>query len=92
MYWDYHYTNTSNDSKQSINDFCSLIVFDYHKDYVIDSSFRKTLLTTGIRKPQVDREIKPSRRTEEEKEVARIKLGDRTHEESLEKMKKFKGE
>lgn len=89
-YWDTMYTNTGNDSKQCINDFCSTTVFNYIKQFIIDSNNRRELLTTGIRKPQVDREIRPSRRTEEEKEVAAIKTRKYSEEELTGKMRDFK--
>lgn len=90
LYWDREYINISKDSKYSVSDFCSLTVFDYHKHYVVDTKKRQILLTTGSRVTQQEREIKPSRKTEEERETAIIKQKKYSEEELSGKFRKFK--
>jgi hypothetical protein len=88
----YNYWNISNDFdySHSINNFCNTVVFSYLKTYTVDTYKRELLLKTGVRSPQPEREIKPSRRTEEEKEIAAIKTRNYTEEELADKMRDFK--
>lgn len=81
--YDYHDSN-------NINNFCDYNNFDYYVNYVIDTLARELLLTTGRRVVQPEGEIKPSRRTEEEKETARILQKRYTEEELIDKMTSWK--
>lgn len=92
MYWDSYYYNDSNNQQQPINDFISVVVFNYLKKYVVDTKKRNNLITTGIRKPQPEREKKPSRKTEEEKETYRIVTKTYTEDEIKEKFARWKKE
>jgi hypothetical protein len=90
LYWT---TNNDYDYNYSINDFCSITIFNYLKDYVVDSLKRRILISTGIRTVEEDRPVKPSKKTVEEKEIASIKLrkhGQYTEEELKEKFRDFK--
>lgn len=80
------------DSYVSINTFTSKIIFDYLKKYTSDTKKREQLITTGIRKPQPEREKKPSRKTEEEKETYRIITRTYTEDEIQEKFARWKKE
>lgn len=84
------YVNDTDNFKVTINDFCSKLIFSYYKSYIHDSRERELLLSKGSRVKETEIPVGSSRRTEEEKEIARIKLGNRTMEESLLKMRRFK--
>jgi hypothetical protein len=88
----HYYWTTSNsfDYEHSINDYCSITVFNYCKDQVLSSIKRQELITTGTHIPQVEKEIKPSRRTEEEKKLYDILNKPRTEEEIKEKLEHWK--
>ncbi|SRR5258708_28568155 len=73
-----------------INDFCSIEKFSYIKKYVADTKERQLLLSNGIRTPLVEREIKPSRKTDVEREVAIIKNRKYTEQELADKFRRFR--
>lgn len=81
----YHYDNDS-----SINKLTTPSVFKYYVQRSIDTLERELLLRTGKQVVQPDRDIKPSRRTEEEKLISRIRAKQYTEEELIEKMRDFK--
>lgn len=92
MIEDYWNTDDNYDYDHSINNFCDSTIFFYIKNNIVDKLKRRILLSTGVRVVQEDTDLQPSRRTEEEKEVAAILLGTREPGESLGKLKKFKEE
>lgn len=85
-YWDSLYGNTSATSNQCINDFCSIVVFNYLKRYIIETIERKKLIETGLRVPVTKIEIKPSRRTEKDRISAEIDNKTYTEQEFREKV------
>ena len=78
------------DNSYIINTFCGYELFEYLVHYVIESLEREQLLLSNNKIPQPDREIKPSRRTEEQKEIAKITNKIYSPEELTEKMLAFK--
>lgn len=86
-YWN---INNGFDYGHNINDFCSVVVFDYLKKYVTDSIKRDNLRKTGIRVPLTDKGVKPSRKTEEQKQTYEILNRPRTEEESKGKIEHWK--
>ena len=85
-YFDNYYYPDSN----NINVFCDNVNFDYYVKRVIATLEREQLLSTGKRVVQPDTEIKPSKRTDEEKETARILQRRYTEEELKSKMEEYK--
>jgi len=73
-----------------INTFTARINFDYIRDYVLETNRFKVLINTGKRVVQPDREIKPSRKTEEEKIEFEILTRDYSEEELKEKLEYWK--
>lgn len=86
LYW----TTIAAVNDSYINKFCSNEIFSYLKTTVIEGKKRQLLLTTGSRVTQNEREVKPSRRTEEEKEIAIIKHRKYSEEELADKFRRFR--
>lgn len=76
--------------KHMINTFTARINFDYIKRDVIDSRKIKILKETTELVSQQDREIKPSRRSEEQKVTYKIMNAPRTEDETKEKIEHWK--
>jgi len=74
----------------TLNTFVARINFDYIRDYMIDGRKLKIIKDTYEFVPQQSREVKPSRRTEEEKNIYNIKNIPRTEEETKEKIEHWK--
>lgn len=74
----------------TLNDFVARINFDYIKRYVIDGRKFKIIKETSVFTEQEERQVKPSRKTEEEKEAYRIKNAPRTEELTKEKIEHWK--
>jgi hypothetical protein len=86
LYW----TDIAVVNDSYINKFCSTEIFTYLKNTVVEDKKRQLLLADGIRKSQVEREIRPSRKTEEEKEIAVIKHKKYSEEELADKFRRFR--
>jgi 1,4-alpha-glucan branching enzyme len=76
--------------RHTLNNFVARINFDYIRDYVIDGLKLEIIKKTSVFTAQEEREVKPSRRTEEEKEAYRIKNAPRTEEITREKIEHWK--
>lgn len=87
LYWT---TNNGYDYNHSINNFCSIEVFNYLKNYIVATIKRELLRTTGDRVVLRERPVKPSRRTEEEKTTFEIINVPRTEQETKEKIEHWK--
>lgn len=73
-----------------IDIFSSSFVFKYYIQRSIDTLERELLLRTGKQVVQPSREIKPSRRTEEEKLASKIRAKQYTEDELKQKLEEFK--
>jgi len=83
LYWD---MSNGFDYYHSINNFCSIEVFNYLKDYVTETMKREKLHNTGRREEIRLGSIKPSHRTEEERILYHLMNDPRTEEESRKKI------
>jgi hypothetical protein len=90
MITDYWNHDNNYDYNHSINDFCAITVFTYLKDYIVSSIKRKLLINTGIRVSAEEGEIKPSRRTEQDKELFDIINKPLTEEEIRDRFASWK--
>lgn len=88
LYW----TTIAAVNDSYVNKFCSNEIFTFLKTTVVEDKKRQLLLATGRRVTQNEREIKPSRRTGEEKEVAIIKHRKYSEEELADKFRRWEGE
>jgi hypothetical protein len=76
----------------NVHEFTSKSKFEYIKKYLEETYKREQLITTGIRIRQQDTEVKPSRRSEEEKETFQIMHRPRSEEESRSRIASWKKE
>lgn len=82
-YYDYDYNNV-------LTTFTSITTFEYNLTTTIEILEREKLINTGSRVVQPEREVKPSKRTEEERERIRIINKKYTEQELEDKMREFK--
>jgi hypothetical protein len=87
LYWT---TSNNFDYNHSINNFCSIEVFNWIKDYVVATTKRELLHSTGERILLKEKQKLPSRRTDDEKVVFEIINSPRTEEESMDKIEHWK--
>jgi hypothetical protein len=73
-----------------VSTFGSPVRFEYYIQTAIDTIVHTKLVNTGKRIPQPEREVLPSRRTEEQKKAAEIRYRRYSEQELLDKMKEFR--
>lgn len=81
---------TANYSAIDVVDLTTQVRFEFYLKRTIDTIAREQLIATGRVIPQEDRDVLPSRRTEEQQKAAEIRNRKYTEEELENKLKEFK--